>query len=159
MVSLGRIAAKNAKPVIDSIMRWRKSQQETVSGDCIRLHSSTSPYAAGRPSRNQEIVSALNERKSLASIHIMCRALIYVISGVNKDGLADSNGHNLEETIFEQFRRPDLKLLAQSPNHRRNQTAKRTLEGTHLRTGFRVLDIGQSKWGRRNGLETAARVV
>jgi len=129
LVSLGRIAAKNAKPVIDSIRRWRTSQQETLSGDCIRMHSSTSSYAAGRPSRNQEIVAALNERKSLASIYIMCQALIRVISSVNRDALPDAIGYSLEETIFEQFKKPDLKLLAQSHNHRQNAELYATLLG------------------------------
>ena len=126
--SLGRIAAKNAKPVVDSIMRWRRSQTESVSDNVIRLHSS-STFAAGRITRAQEIASALNERKSLASIYLMCRALIVVISSISRDALAESVGYALEETTFEQFRKPDLKLLAQSANHRLNADLYATLLG------------------------------
>jgi Cell morphogenesis N-terminal len=50
----------------------------------------------------------------------MCRALIVVMQSLSKDALGESIGFNLEETTFEQFRRPDLKLLSQSSNHRTN---------------------------------------
>ncbi|KAG2352115.1 cell morphogenesis protein N-terminal [Suillus spraguei] len=50
----------------------------------------------------------------------MCRALIAVLSILSKDALGDMLGFTLEETMFEQFKRPDLKLVAQSANHRLN---------------------------------------
>lgn len=73
----------------------------------------------------------LNERKSLASIYIMCRALIAVMQPLSKDALGEQMGYKLEETMFEQFRKPDLKLLAQSANHRTNAELYATLLG-HL---------------------------
>ncbi|THH08171.1 hypothetical protein EW145_g2882 [Phellinidium pouzarii] len=117
--SLGRIATKSTKPVVDSIMRWRRSQLESVSGDVILIHSSSSSSYA-RAARPKDIVNFLNERKSLASIYIMCRALIAVVHSVPRDALGESMGFNLEETTFDQFRRPDLKLLSQSSNHKIN---------------------------------------
>ncbi|TDL24591.1 hypothetical protein BD410DRAFT_896782 [Rickenella mellea] len=128
--SLGRIAMKNAKPVVDSIMRWRKTQNENASGtgDVIRLHSSDS-YSSGRGVRPQEIINVLNERRSLASIFIMCRALIVVMQSLSKDALGETIGHSLEETTFEQFKRPDLRLLSQSANHRTNAELYATLLG------------------------------
>lgn len=125
--SLGQIAQKHSKAVIDSIMRWRRSQNEPVSAEVTRLHASQSPG----PSRNrsQDIPSILNERKSMASIYIMCRALIAVLSSIPKDALGETMGYNLEETTFEQFRRPDLRLLIQSVNHRTNAELYATLLG------------------------------
>lgn len=117
--SLGQIAVKTTKPVIDSIMRWRKSQTENVSTDIINLHSSSSS-SYFRSMRPQEIIILLNERKSLASIYIMCRALITVVQSVPRDSLGEALGYNLEETTFEQFKRPDMKLLTQSINHQIN---------------------------------------
>jgi hypothetical protein len=73
--------------------------------------------------------SILTERKSLAAIYIMCRALIVVMQSLSKDALGESIGFNLEETTFEQFRRPDLKLLSQSSNHRTNAELYATLLG------------------------------
>lgn len=126
--SLGRIAVKSTKPVVDSIMRWRKSQVEKVSGDIIRDHSSTSS-SYGRLMRPQEIINILNERKNLASIYIMCRALVVVVQSIPRDALVESVGHNLEDMTFEQFKRPDLKLLASSSNHRINADLYASLLG------------------------------
>ncbi|KAG1841892.1 cell morphogenesis N-terminal-domain-containing protein [Suillus tomentosus] len=128
--SLGKIAQKHPRPVIDSIMRWRRSHNENVSADILKHHASQSPLWT-RGARVQEPSALLNERKSLASIYIMCRALISVLSVLSKDALGDTLGFTLEETTFEQFKRPDLKLLAQSANHRLNAELYATLLG-HL---------------------------
>lgn len=140
--SLGRIASKNAKPVIDSIMRWRRSQNDQVSDNILRTHNTNSSYAIGRVTRPQEIAAALNERKSLASIYIMCRALIVVIAGLSRDALGEAVGHNLEETTFDQFKRPDLKLLAQSTNHRLNADLYAVLLGKLSRLRFVAHSMG-----------------
>ncbi|KAH9992268.1 cell morphogenesis N-terminal-domain-containing protein, partial [Russula vinacea] len=115
--TLGRIGQKNAKPVVDSIRRWRQSQNSSViPPDIIRLQFT-------------QLYDTLTERKSLAAIYIMCRALIVVMQSLSKDALGESIGFNLEETTFEQFRRPDLKLLSQSANHRTNAELYATLLG------------------------------
>jgi hypothetical protein len=126
--SLGKIAQKYTKPVVDSVMRWRRSQNEAVGLDIVRHHTSQSP-GPQRNLRTYDIPSILNERKSLASIYIMCRALIAVLQSISKDALGEALGYSLEETTFEQFKRPDLKLLAQSANHRTNAELYSTLLG------------------------------
>ncbi|KAJ6623475.1 cell morphogenesis N-terminal-domain-containing protein [Mycena sp. CBHHK59/15] len=125
--SLGKIAQKHTKPVVDSIMRWRRSQIENVGSEVIRTHMAQSPS----PSRIRihDVPGLLNERKSLASIYVMCRALIAVLQSISKDALGETMGYSLEETTFEQFRKPDLKLLAQSANHRTNAELYATLLG------------------------------
>ncbi|KAF7304959.1 hypothetical protein MKEN_01210500 [Mycena kentingensis (nom. inval.)] len=126
--SLGQIAQKHTKAVVDSIMRWRRTQTENVGSDVIRTHTqSPSPARI----RMNDIPSLLNERKSLASIYVMCRALIAVLQSISKDALGEQMGYSLEETTFEQFRKPDLKLLTQSANHRMNAELYSTLLG-HL---------------------------
>jgi Cell morphogenesis N-terminal len=117
--SLGRVAEKHAKQVLDSIMRWRRSQNESVSSDVARRHMTQSP-GTSRGVRVQDAHSLLTERKSLAAIYIMCRALISVVQSLPKDALGETTGYSLEETMFDQFKKPDLKLLAQSANHRYN---------------------------------------
>ena len=117
--SLGRIGQRHAKPVLESIMRWRRSQNDGVGSDYPRSHIVQSPHT-NRGVRFPDASAILNERKSLAAIYIMCRALIAVVQSLPKDALGDQTGFNLEETMFEQFRKPDLKLLAQSANHRCN---------------------------------------
>ncbi|KAG6853412.1 hypothetical protein C0991_004643 [Blastosporella zonata] len=126
--SLGKIAQRHAKPVLDSIMRWRRGQHEEVSSDVIQFHTSESPSIM-RTIRHNEIPSLLQERKSLIAIYIMCRALIAVMQSISKDALGEAMGYTLEETTFEQFRKPDLKLLTQSANHRTNADLYATLLG------------------------------
>ena len=115
--SLGKVAQRHAKPVVDSIMRWRKSQSEQVGPDLIRHHHSQSP-SASRAIRMPDVSQTLNERKWLAAVYIMCRALIAVTRSISKDGLPEQVGHNLEELTFEQFKRYDMKLSMQSSNYR-----------------------------------------
>ena len=108
LTSLSIIAQKNAKPVIDSIMRWRRTQNDLQTPhDILLLHE---------PSRFRHFLS---ERKSMASIYIMCRALVAVLSNIGKDSLGDAFGYTVEETFFDQFRRPDTKHQS-SVNHQDN---------------------------------------
>ncbi|KAL4073646.1 cell morphogenesis N-terminal-domain-containing protein [Scleroderma citrinum] len=87
--SLGKIAQRHAKNVVDAIMRWRRGIGD-VSGA-----NNASPSQPRRA-----------ERKSLASVYIMCRALVSVLSSVSPQALSDTLGYSLEETIFEQFKSP-----------------------------------------------------
>ncbi|KIJ63137.1 hypothetical protein HYDPIDRAFT_113710 [Hydnomerulius pinastri MD-312] len=96
--SLGKIAQKHAKNVVDAIMRWRRGINDVPSS------SRSSP-----PSRSTI------ERKSLASIYIMCRALVAVLSTLPPHALSDTMGYTLEETTFDQFRRP---LTSTNANYR-----------------------------------------
>ncbi|KAG7091886.1 hypothetical protein E1B28_008287 [Marasmius oreades] len=153
--SLGQIAHKTAKPVLDSIMRWRRSQLENVGSEFIRFHMSqsgpshiissnnstsiaTNTLSHINPSsghvrvvRTHDVPGLLNERKSLAAIYIMCRALIAVVQTLGKDAIGEDMGYTLEKTTFDQFRKPDLKLLMQSNNHRTNAELSAALLG-HL---------------------------
>ncbi len=113
LLSLGKVAEKHAKPVIDSIMRWRKDQLESVGRELQRTFNGFS-----KPARTQGSASYLTERKSMASVYIMCRALISATQSISKDALPEAVGNSLEELTFEQFRKPDVKMLTQSVNHR-----------------------------------------
>ena len=75
--------------------------------------------------RALRIQSDLQERKGLASIYIMCRALIVVVHSAPKDALADAIGYDLEESAFEQFKHYDTRSL----NHRVNNELYATLLG------------------------------
>ncbi|KIK63789.1 hypothetical protein GYMLUDRAFT_40866 [Collybiopsis luxurians FD-317 M1] len=131
LLSLGQIAQKHTKPVIDSIMRWRRSQLENVGSDVIRYHMSHSPTGTPRVIRTHDVPGLLNERKSLAAIYIMCRALIAVVKTLSKDAIGENMGYTLEKLTFDQFKKPELKLLMQSTNHRTNAELSAALLG-HL---------------------------
>ncbi|KAI6121957.1 cell morphogenesis N-terminal-domain-containing protein [Pisolithus sp. B1] len=80
--SLAKIAQRHAKNVVDAIMRWRRG----IGGFSAQSRTA--------------------EHRSLASIYIMCRALISVLSSLPPQALGDALGYSLEETIFEQFNNP-----------------------------------------------------
>jgi Cell morphogenesis N-terminal len=56
----------------------------------------------------------------MAAVYIMCRALVVILKSVPNNALGQAMGNILEETTFEPFRRPNLKLLANSANYRAN---------------------------------------
>jgi hypothetical protein len=70
--------------------------------------SSESSGLGGRIPTPSSVARLLNERKSLAAIYITCRALIVVLQTVQKNVLDEFMGNRLEESTFEQFRRPNL---------------------------------------------------
>lgn len=59
----------------------------------------------------------------------MCRALIAILQMIPKDALGERVGYTLEETTFKEFKKPDLKLLQLSKNHRTNADLYATLLG------------------------------
>ncbi len=65
-------------------------------------------YLNGRAFNGNEAMMILTERKSLAAIYITCLALIVVLQSIHKNALDDIMGGLLEETTFEQFRKPDM---------------------------------------------------
>lgn len=107
--SFEKIAQKHAQQVIDSIRRWPKAQMRGFT-------SPRAPFA--KASRGFDSSVLLAERKTLASVYIMCRALIAATQSMSKDSLLDAVGNSLEEFAFEQFRKPDIKMLTHSVNHR-----------------------------------------
>ncbi len=119
LLSLGKIAQKHAKPVVDSVMRWRKSQTDGNTYDQLRS-----------PTRTARMHDAfLTDRRAIASVYIMCRALVASTQSLPRDALPDAVGNRLEELAFNQFRQPDVKALTQSPNHRANAELFATLLG------------------------------
>ncbi|KAH8083338.1 cell morphogenesis N-terminal-domain-containing protein [Cristinia sonorae] len=109
--SFEKIAQKHAQQVVDSIRRWPKAQ--------IEMRGLTSPRTAfAKASRGFDSSATLAERKALASVYLMCRALIAATQSMTKDSLSDVAGNSLEEFTFEQFRKPDIKMLTHSVNHR-----------------------------------------
>lgn len=65
--------------------------------------------------------------------------MVAVFGSINKDLLSPALGNNLEETIFEQFRRSDLKVVSQSANHRANVEIAAQLLGHLSNTRFETV--------------------
>ncbi|KAI0694213.1 cell morphogenesis N-terminal-domain-containing protein [Cytidiella melzeri] len=124
--SLGKIAQKHAKPVVDSVMRWRKSQTDGNIYEQKRFQA--------RSTRMHE--AFLTDRRSIASVYVMCRALVASTQSLSKDALPEAVGNRLEELAFNQFRQPDVKALTQSSNQRANADLFATLLGNLAKVRF-----------------------
>ncbi|KAI6037641.1 cell morphogenesis N-terminal-domain-containing protein [Pisolithus marmoratus] len=113
--SLAKIGQRHAKNVVDAIMRWRRG----IGG-----------LPSGGPSSAQ---SRMAEPKSFASVYVMCRALISVLSSLPPQALGDALGYSLEETIFEQFKSP---VATASANYRSCTELYATVLGCLARIRF-----------------------
>lgn len=81
--SLGHVARRRPKPVIDSIMYWRKTKRDQPS-------------------------------VSLASLYVLCRALMEVIRQTPHDVLGSKLSEKLEEIVFKQLVSADPEVVVYS---------------------------------------------
>lgn len=144
--SLGYIARHKPKPVIDSLMIWRKSKSEAAA------FSRQEPAAQGRhmlPRRNTEPNSLLDgtkegslvaDRRTTVAIYILCRVLIEVIGQTTLDRVTEDMSR-LEHIIFNQLRSADPEILSCSPLRLANWTLFGQLLGVMSSIDFeRVTD-------------------
>ena len=82
-----------------------------------------------RIGHERDASSLYTERRSLASVYIMCRALVAITQSLAKDSLSEAEGNALEELIFGQYCKPDLKLYTISENYRTNAELHAVLLG------------------------------
>ncbi|KAG1211887.1 hypothetical protein G6F69_004186 [Rhizopus microsporus] len=109
--SLSSLAATQQSAVIDAVMRWRKAKVEPLDPSVIKRVSESAPL-----SRTRQIQSVLKERQSLASVFILCRALIEIIRKLTPGSLPDDLGENLEEIVFNQLKKADPEAIKRSKN-------------------------------------------
>lgn len=138
--SLGYIARQNPKPVIDSVMFWRKSRAElksdsqnpSVVPNARVLSPAMEPSSFASPTRPvlnrtqslsrqqqspdlyRDASSILADRKSLLSIFILCRTLIEIVKQIDPGSLGDDVAEKLEEIVFNQLKNADHEGLMQS---------------------------------------------
>ncbi|KAL3419802.1 cell morphogenesis protein pag1 [Phlyctema vagabunda] len=137
--ALGHIAKQKPKPLIDGMMLWRKNKSDAANEARIQLQQARGNAMPGQMLRRnteplhmlpdtltstanpqssiaalQEIV-AQAERRSTASIYILCRVLMEVISQSNLISITPEMEEKLEAIIFNQIKSNDIETLASSP--------------------------------------------
>ncbi|CAG8973741.1 hypothetical protein HYALB_00007689 [Hymenoscyphus albidus] len=136
--ALGHIASQKPKPLIDSMMLWRKNKSDAANEartQLAQLRSNSVSSSSGHPPRRntepphlttdsdgtsapsiaarQELV-AQAERRSAASIYILCRVLIEVIGQSTLTCITPDMEEKLEGIIFGQLKIADAEALANS---------------------------------------------
>ncbi|OTB08179.1 hypothetical protein M426DRAFT_52397, partial [Hypoxylon sp. CI-4A] len=140
IVALGHIACQKPRPLIDSIMLWRKHKSEAANEARSLLHQMRSNLpAASLVRRNTEPLQLLTgsssdtsssapqgltekqnaaahaERRSIVSIYILCRVLLEVITQSNLSSITPEMEEKLEAIIFGQLKIADVEQLYVSP--------------------------------------------
>lgn len=129
--SLGYIARHKPKPVIDSLMIWRKSKSDTPT---FRHENSSQQARHVLPRRNTEPngpmdgsssasreATLVGDRRTTVAIYILCRVLIEVIGQTTLDRVTEDMS-KLEGIIFLQLKTADPEVLASSPLRLANWT-------------------------------------
>ncbi|KAL4912303.1 cell morphogenesis N-terminal-domain-containing protein [Aspergillus aurantiobrunneus] len=137
--ALGHIARQKPKPLIDTIMFWRKakgdavlgakqaasqSKQPSENGLLIRRNTEptqappeTGPQTAHSPnsllSRHDDIV--LTERRATVSVYLVCRVLIEIFNQSSLESITVEMAERLEDIVFGQLKAVDPDQIAASP--------------------------------------------
>ncbi|KAL2133899.1 hypothetical protein VTI74DRAFT_1464 [Chaetomium olivicolor] len=141
IVALGHIAKQKPKPLIDSMMLWRKSKSDAANEARLQLQQSriypppgplqrrntepVPPAASGAPTEvqsggqmslaaKQEYV-AQAERRSTVSIYVLCRVLLEVMTQSTLASVTPEMEDKLENIIFGQLKISDTEQLMVSP--------------------------------------------
>ncbi|KAI9829877.1 MAG: hypothetical protein M1819_005975 [Sarea resinae] len=140
--ALGHIARQKPKPLIDTLMFWRKAKSEaanaarnefnqikgTVTVNGILPRRNTEPLhilaesnengsiahgGASLASRQEAVIQA--ERRSTISIYLLCRVLMEIIGQSSLANVTPEMADRLEDIIFSQLKAADPDQLAASP--------------------------------------------
>ncbi|KAG8901572.1 Cell morphogenesis protein PAG1 [Tulasnella sp. 408] len=117
--SLAQLARKHAQVIIESILRWRNSHRDqNIDAALVEKQKFRSQ---DKYTRSADVVRELVRRKDLATVYVMCRALVVIMRSVGKDGLDLRFGDQTEQVFFEEFvSDPNMQLLSHSANNRAN---------------------------------------
>ncbi|ORX65825.1 hypothetical protein DL89DRAFT_92641 [Linderina pennispora] len=119
---LGMLARRRARVIIELLLVWRKATIDST--DEFPLDGSlASAYSAGKqamsmPSLTSRAHSIARDRRSLASVYILCRALVAVVGQLESTHLEGDLGDRLEELVFRQVREVNPANLRRSQNRR-----------------------------------------
>ncbi|KAL4806756.1 cell morphogenesis N-terminal-domain-containing protein [Aspergillus unguis] len=133
--ALGHIARQKPKPLIDTIMFWRKAKGDAVLGakqaatqpkppveNGLLIRRNTEPTQAspdtGNPpnsilSRHDDIV--LTERRATVSVYLVCRVLMEIFNQSSIEAITVDMADRLEDIVFGQLKTVDPDQIAASP--------------------------------------------
>lgn len=154
VASLGYIARHKPKPVIDSVMFWRKSKAEAASSFAQALESATTAAKQHNDHKSShshggsrvvdvDVVSqearenAIHaDKKSLISIYILCRVLMDIVNQTPPQILGDDLSEKLEEIVYKQLKTADSHTLSHNNIRRSNWNLFAELLGEMSRDRF-----------------------
>ncbi|KAL9089957.1 MAG: hypothetical protein Q9165_005486 [Trypethelium subeluteriae] len=185
--ALGHISRQKPKPLIDTLMYWRKAKSEAASQARAELGHSREPHPTTipLPRRNteQSVRSASRidedrsqaqasstihlldqlERRSQASVYLLCRVLIEIFRQSTLECLTKENAERLEDIIYTQLVMGNPQSLEQSPLKKANWNIFGQLLGVMASLNFEsvtnryLLDLDQ--YHRKLDFKGVANVI
>uniref|UniRef100_A0A093VEP7 Cell morphogenesis protein PAG1 n=1 Tax=Talaromyces marneffei PM1 TaxID=1077442 RepID=A0A093VEP7_TALMA len=135
--ALGHIARSKPKPLIDTIMLWRRAKgeaatsaknpqksQSSESGPLLRrntepIQPATSDSDLGSenvpPASIQKDGVQLLERRATVSVYLVCRVLIEIFNQSTVEAIGTEMTERLEDIVFGQLKAVDPEQIAASP--------------------------------------------
>ncbi|PCG98417.1 Armadillo-like helical [Penicillium occitanis (nom. inval.)] len=135
--ALGHIARNKPKPLIDTIMLWRRAKgeaatsaknpqkfQNTENGPLLRrntepIQPATSESDLGSetapPASIQKDGVQLLERRATVSVYLVCRVLIEIFNQSTVEAIGTEMTERLEDIVFGQLKAVDPEQIAASP--------------------------------------------
>ena len=126
--ALGHIARQKPKPLIDTLMLWRKGKSEDANKARVKLSQAKSPLSstslASQPSPDAlvslEKEVADSERSSTVSIYLLCRVLLEIFAQSSLADVTLEMADRLEDIIYKQLSASDPEYLEESPLRQSN---------------------------------------
>ncbi|KAM5436635.1 Cell morphogenesis protein PAG1 [Microsporum canis] len=141
IAALGHIAKQKPKPLIDTIMVWRKSKGDaaatakqgwtqpkpppSISSTIIRRNTEppqpgSEPHDAGSPPPSIPIINRqedvlMTERRATVSVYLVCRVLIEIFNQSTINAITQEMASRLEDIVFGQLKAVDPEQIAASP--------------------------------------------
>ncbi|KAJ5423217.1 hypothetical protein N7491_008433, partial [Penicillium cf. griseofulvum] len=130
--ALGHIARQKPKPLIDTIMFWRKAKGDaaitarqmlneqrpspaaTENGPPL-LRRNTEPTQPAEPFINRPDDVALIERRATVSVYLVCRVLIEIFNQSSLASITFDMADRLEDIVFGQVKTSDPDQISASP--------------------------------------------
>ncbi|MBW0481985.1 hypothetical protein O181_021700 [Austropuccinia psidii MF-1] len=114
--SLAQISKKNSNQVINLVMRWKSKQVDGIHESSIQRAISSHSNS----NSTRRVISILSERKGLALVYILCRALIAIVQALTREALSGELGSRLEDIVFNSIKNADPHSTARNPNKQAN---------------------------------------
>ena len=142
ITSLGHISRQNPKPLVDSLMLWRKAKGDAAAAIKRQIHQQRLQHShlpASLPGRHSEPENAngdslsahvpkdsvdgsdplaqeygLADRRAVVSIYILCRVLIAVFEQSTLSAITPELAVKLEDIVFGQLRDVDPSQMLES---------------------------------------------
>ncbi|EAW06774.1 putative cell morphogenesis protein (PAG1) [Aspergillus clavatus NRRL 1] len=161
IAALGHISRQKPKPLIDTIMLWRKAkgdaatmakqtanQKPAVSDNGLIARRNTEPTqiatdpaaqtdsSAPNPmlSRHEDVILA--ERRATVSVYLVCRVLIEIFNQSNIASITVDMAERLEDIVFGQLKTGDPDQISASPLRMANWRIYSQLLGIMSETNF-----------------------